>query len=76
MGAGAASRAAVWLMFLTCSRTLDLASSMDMLVAPAAVERARVKATALLPFVALGMRILAAERDMAGKTTVVTTERV
>ena len=52
-------------MFLTCSRTLDFASTIEMLDAlVAAVERARVRVTALLPFVALGMRILAAERDM------------
>jgi hypothetical protein len=37
---------------------------MEMLAPAAAVERARVKAMALLLFVALGMRILAAVRDM------------
>lgn len=60
----AASRAVDWLIFLTCSRTLDLASSIEALEPVAAVDRARVKAMALLPFGAPGMRILAALSDM------------
>lgn len=63
-GAATAFCAVVWLMFLTCSRTLDLASSMEALEPTETVDLARVKAMALLVFVALGMRIFAAESDM------------
>lgn len=60
-----ASRAVERLMFLACSLTLDLASSIDVLEL-AAVDRARTRATAEGLFELAGTRILEADRDMAG----------
>lgn len=69
-----ASRALDLLMFLACSRTLDLASSID---APLTVERARTNCVDETAFEAAGTRILEAERDMlaaaAAKRTATTT---
>ena len=62
-----ASRALDLLIFLACSRTLDLASSMDALE-PATVERARAKLAGVATFEAADTRILEAERDMLAAT--------
>ena len=58
-----ASRVLDLLIFLACSRTLDLASSMDTLE-PATVERARANCAGVATFEADDTRILEAERDM------------
>ncbi len=63
-GAATASRAVVWLIFLTCSLTLDFASTIEGLAPAAAVDLERVNATGLLLLGALWMRIFAAESDM------------
>ena len=63
LGAATASRAVVWLIFLTCSRTLDLASSIDTLDVEV-VDLERMKFMGLPTLGALEMRILAAERDI------------
>lgn len=61
-GAATASLEVVWLMLRTCSLTLDFASTIEPVEVPeAAVDRARVKAIALLAFGAPWMRILAAD---------------
>ena len=53
----------VWLIFLTCSLTLDLASSIDTLDGEV-VDLERMKLMGLPTLGALEMRILAAERDI------------
>lgn len=58
-----ASRVEVLLIFLTCSLTLDFASSMDELVL-AADDLARVNWMTEVFFGALEMRIFAAESDI------------
>ena len=63
-----ASRALDLLMFLACSRTLDLASSMEVLVL-AIVERERMICVGEDAFEADETRILVAERDMLAVTT-------
>lgn len=60
-GTATASRADVWLIFRTWSLTLDFASIIETAEVVAAVERARVKASALLAFGATWMRIFAAD---------------
>ena len=62
-----ASRALDLLMFLACSRTLDLASSMEVLVL-AIVERERMICVGEDAFEADETRILVAERDMLAAT--------
>lgn len=60
-----ASRTVVLLMFLTCSLTLDFASSMEVLV-PAAVDLERVNEITEVFLGALWMRIFAADMDIVG----------
>ena len=62
-----ASRALDLLMFLACSRTLDLASSIEVLVL-AIVERERMICVGEDAFEADETRILVAERDMLAAT--------
>lgn len=52
-------------MFLTCSLTLDFASSMEVLV-PAAVDLERVNEITEVFLGALWMRIFAADMDIVG----------
>lgn len=54
----------VWLIFRTCSLTLDLASTIDTLALVAAVDLERVNARDFAGFGALWRRILAAVRDI------------
>lgn len=63
-----ASRALDLLIFLACSLTLDLASTIDAL-ALAAVERARTNCVGETALEAAGTRILEAERDMLATAT-------
>ena len=67
-----ASRALDLLIFLACSRTLDLASSMQALEL-ATVERARTNCAGVATFEADDTRNLEAGRDMLAAAAVTTT---
>ena len=70
VGAATALLAVVWLMFLTWSRTLVFASSMDTLALVAAVDRERENLSTPACLGVPGMRIFATVRDMLGASGV------